>query len=1510
MRLIPSPSISSSSTLLLLALLLSAALLFVALSNPTPAIAQTPVNIDRAALVALYNATGGPDWIDKENFLNYDVPLSEWQGVTVNENGRVTELELWSNNLVGTIPAELANLTQLQVLYLQDNELNGEIPAQLGNLTQLQELDLAENQLTGSIPSALGNLSSLTVLDLDTNQLSGSLPSELGNLSSLRKLAISENGLSGSIPVELGNLSNLAELYLWGNEFSGAIPSELGSLSNLTELSLQDNQLTGAIPPELGNLSSLSDLGLWRNQLTGEIPTELGNLSSLIRLELGRNQLSGEIPAQMGNLSSLELFSVSGNQLSGRIPSELGSLSNLTQLYLRENRLSGEIPSTLGNLSNLTELYIHDNQLTGTIPLTFTGLTSLEEFHFDNNAGLCASDDTALQTWLQSIPDRDDGPNCDTSAPATISYVFQNFHVISQNLDEYGDHDAECKSRLGNQYRLADWNDLTSWVAAGGSTTELIAGLRLSWEGLGTHPSIYPHDGNGIDVRPRVSWNGNERWNDGRRHFFISRQDHVRPGYFLTHDDIDNYHISLGSWYGVGGTVLCYDTATPASGRIAFAHNPAQDFDTLIAAGNAVPEGIWSDGTTAWVSDVIDQKIYAYNLATKQRDSAKDFDTLAAAGNRYPHGIWSDGTTMWVAHNTNHIRSENSKLYAYDLATKQRASAKDINALEAAGNGRPDGIWSDGTTMWVADWDDSKLYAYNLATKQRDSAKDFDTLAAAGNNNPDGIWSDGTTVWVSDLIDQKIYAYNMATKQRDSAKDFDTLAAAGNNNPADMWSDGTTLWVTDWGDGKIYAYNMPQPATTPQPDNKCQTALTGDDSIDASWTSDCDSQNSEGSYARYYTFTLDQQSEVTITLESSEDTYMFLLRGAGRDGEILCENDDYTTQVGGAPCDIIDSALDSTLDSAIVANLHAGDYTIEATTYNANTTGEFTLKVSGIDATTPPPPESPFKLVVEKFPTHAEVGQPFTLTVRMHDVQQAGEHGGISVSFPSLEDNDHRSGNSYTSSVADVEEVNEETTVSNVNFFRNDGSKNIHHASDNEKIQAKYLLVESDEPWAQGDARRLTLRITPNQIPANGEFPILVRGWICADTTAEGEYTNCARSPSPDETTGTDTDQQGHLARKLTVTVIEAPELHARLKSCGVGDRDPHRGHYQPDDTVRLSARVTNESAGISSANLYTLFQFFGSDGSEIGRLKSRTTNIPKNANYVYEFAQTVEAGSSYLPEGINTVVCTLLWDNRGDHRFQDYTGGRGPINNATITVSDTPSEAIRLINNEPIEGTQATLSMSINPPTDGHAELRTLTITLEAQNDVDKNPLSFRYDYGLDDTSFLEITVPETAWIDYQGLEKWVSSYDGLFVRYTPERETKEYQSLAGQDAISSVILSIVPFGIGSFVSVISDFFADLSDIDLDYGLNSNNCSDTLIVTTLIPWPADPGSSNTDRGYTKRLQIEVPVVLNDNDYISLKSGVVTRYYTARHPGDPHLGILDAYDLLTTGRGVPTCQRP
>ncbi len=208
------------------------------------------VSPERAALVALYNATDGPNWVNNENWLT-DAALGEWYGVDTDASGRVVRLEFYNNDLTGPIPSEMGNL---------------------GNLT---ELVLWFNNLSGAIPSELGNLRNLTELTLSANNLSGAIPPELVNLRNLTKLELSANNISGAIPPKLGNLANLTSLWLGGNNLSGPIPPELGNLVNLTALELAVNSLSGPIPPELGNLADLEILRLAFNALTGPIPPGL-----------------------------------------------------------------------------------------------------------------------------------------------------------------------------------------------------------------------------------------------------------------------------------------------------------------------------------------------------------------------------------------------------------------------------------------------------------------------------------------------------------------------------------------------------------------------------------------------------------------------------------------------------------------------------------------------------------------------------------------------------------------------------------------------------------------------------------------------------------------------------------------------------------------------------------------------------------------------------------------------------------------------------------------------------------------------------------------------------------------------------------------------------------------------------------------------------------------------------------------------------------------------------------
>ncbi len=321
----------------------------------TVSLPESEVSPDRAALVALYDATEGASWITRTNWLS-DRPLDEWHGVTTNSDGRVAALNLWENQLTGPIPAALGNLTNLEYLVLGFNELTGPIPARLGNLSNLESLDLVANELTGPIPTELGNLTNLESLFLWENQLRGPIPAELGNLTNLGGLSLSGNQLRGPIPAELGNLTNLGGLSLSGNQLRGPIPAELANLTNLSHLDLGFNQLTGPIPVELGNLTNLGGLFLGGNQLTGPIPVELGNLTNLEGLGLWANQLTGLIPVELGNLTNLGWLELGENQLTGPIPAELGDLTNLFYLGLSGNELTGCVPVGLRDVAEENDL--------------------------------------------------------------------------------------------------------------------------------------------------------------------------------------------------------------------------------------------------------------------------------------------------------------------------------------------------------------------------------------------------------------------------------------------------------------------------------------------------------------------------------------------------------------------------------------------------------------------------------------------------------------------------------------------------------------------------------------------------------------------------------------------------------------------------------------------------------------------------------------------------------------------------------------------------------------------------------------------------------------------------------------------------------------------------------------------------------------------------------------------------------------------------------------------------
>ena len=261
---------------------------------------------DREALMVLFESCGGSAWTYKNNWGSAE-PLSSWEGLEVDETGRVTRLNLGDVGMSGVVPDAIGNLTALERLDLSENHLIGCIPTQLIQLTALSDLALAYNGFTGGIPPEMGYMTTLKKLLLSDNQLTGVFPPELCLLTALCDLDLSLNHLAGAIPHEIGQLTSLVYLDLTFNRLCDAIPPEIGNLCALQSLDLTSNLLTGGIPPELGNLTNLWSLHLDDNQLTS-IPRELSNLTELLELRLGRNLLAGDIPRTLSRRSAIEDF--------------------------------------------------------------------------------------------------------------------------------------------------------------------------------------------------------------------------------------------------------------------------------------------------------------------------------------------------------------------------------------------------------------------------------------------------------------------------------------------------------------------------------------------------------------------------------------------------------------------------------------------------------------------------------------------------------------------------------------------------------------------------------------------------------------------------------------------------------------------------------------------------------------------------------------------------------------------------------------------------------------------------------------------------------------------------------------------------------------------------------------------------------------------------------------------------------------------------------------------------
>ena len=394
--------------------------LFVYASLAADAGAQGSAATDRAALLALYEASGGPSWRVRTNWLS-DEPLGDWHGVATDDGGRVSVLSLEENGLTGTLSPEIGNLSHMRQVHLWGNALTGPVPAALWSLP-LELVALTGSQVTGALPPEVGRLADLSFLDLGWTAMTGALPQSMTNLS-LDFLRI-----EGSYLCAPSNAPFQAWLGTIGEYHGETCMPETGNVeTDRAALVALYNATDGANWRNNTNWLSARPLGEWYGVTTD-------GTGRVVKLDLGFGELTRALPPEIGNLSRLRNLDLYDNfDLTGPLPPEVGNLGRLESLGLTSTAIYGPLPASVCNLSNLGYLGLSWSEMRGPLPQCLTNLSELDSFSTWETF-LCAPANAAFQTWLAGLGETYGVETCEPSTFTVAPIELQLRGAVAQSI--------------------------------------------------------------------------------------------------------------------------------------------------------------------------------------------------------------------------------------------------------------------------------------------------------------------------------------------------------------------------------------------------------------------------------------------------------------------------------------------------------------------------------------------------------------------------------------------------------------------------------------------------------------------------------------------------------------------------------------------------------------------------------------------------------------------------------------------------------------------------------------------------------------------------------------------------------------------------------------------------------------------------------------------------------------------------------------------------------------------
>ena len=219
------------------------------------------------------------------------------------------------------------------------------------------------------------------------------------------------------------------------------------------------------------------------------------------------------------------------------------------------------------------------------------------------------------------------------------------------------------------------------------------------------------------------------------------------------------------------------------------------------------PSGIWSDGTNVYIaSNQFIKKVVIATSAVTTLAGSGSFGSLdgAAASAQFnnPQGLWGDGTNLYVADSGN--GTIRKVLIANGFVTTLAGSAGVFGSADGTGSAAqftaPFGIWGDGTNLYVVDAGLNSIRKVAIATGLVTTLSNSSVF-----NGPLGIWGDGTNLYVADTGNFRVRKFEIGTGT------VTTLAGIGRGETEDglgttagfflpwaVWGDGSNLYVADY----------------------------------------------------------------------------------------------------------------------------------------------------------------------------------------------------------------------------------------------------------------------------------------------------------------------------------------------------------------------------------------------------------------------------------------------------------------------------------------------------------------------------------------------------------------------------------------------------------------------------------------------------------------------------------------------------------------------------------------